>query len=149
EKTFQALALTVLFLVLYLCLVQGLSVLPAVRVPWPGSAGADGPLSPAAFQKWLGPLQALESVLEPADSHSVVAPAFGFAGVMVGFSVLLNVWGMVRLRVWNPSGEPIMQRERPEEDEEKDRLKAHAAPGRVRLVLGNPILWREIRTRAY
>ena len=67
---------------------------------------------------------------------------------MLLFSVLLNLWGIVRLRVWNPSGEPIMQRERPE-DEAIDRVKAHAAPGRVRSVWANPILWREIRTRAY
>src|SRR5262249_34693193 len=53
-------------------------------------------------------------------------------------------------RVWNPSGEPIMQRDAAGQDaEEKDRLKAHAAPGRVRRVWRNPILWREVATRAY
>ena len=36
-----------------------------------------------------------------------------------------------------------------EADDELDRAKAHAAPGRVRAVWANPILWREIRTRAY
>jgi hypothetical protein len=41
-----------------------------------------------------------------------------------------------------------MQRERPE-DEDIDRARAHAAPGPVRQVWPNPILWREIRTRAY
>jgi hypothetical protein len=66
-------------------------------------------------------------------------------------SVLLNAWGIAYLRIWNPSGEPIMQRESPDEAaaEEKDRLKAHAAPGLARQVWANPILWREIRTRAY
>src|SRR5207302_6871384 len=64
---------------------------------------------------------------------------------------LLNAWSMLRLRVWNPSGEPIIQREAPTdaEEEEKDRAKAHAAPGLVRSVWANPILWREMRTRAY
>ena len=38
---------------------------------------------------------------------------------------------------------------RPEEEEAKDRAKAHAAPGAIRRVWGNPVLWREIRTRAY
>jgi hypothetical protein len=42
-----------------------------------------------------------------------------------------------------------MQRERPEEEEEKDRALAHAAPGTAREVWANPILWREVRTRAY
>jgi hypothetical protein len=42
-----------------------------------------------------------------------------------------------------------MQRERPEEEELKDRARAHAAPGPVRRVWANPILWREVATRAY
>jgi hypothetical protein len=67
---------------------------------------------------------------------------------MLGVSLLLNGWSILRLRVWNPSGEPVMQRERPE-DEDVDRARAHAAPGPVRRVWPNPILWREIRTRAY
>ncbi len=46
-------------------------------------------------------------------------------------------------------GEPIMQREIPEEDEDKNRAHAHAAPGKIRTVWKNPILWREIRTYAY
>src|SRR5262249_36197793 len=63
---------------------------------------------------------------------------------------------------WNPSGEPIIQRERPEEavDPEQKlltgaekpaeaRASVHAAPGAVRHVDANPILWREIYTRAY
>jgi hypothetical protein len=33
--------------------------------------------------------------------------------------------------------------------EEKDRAAAHAAPGKVRRVGENPILWREVFTRAY
>jgi hypothetical protein len=55
----------------------------------------------------------------------------------------------VGLRRWNPSGEPVMQRERPEELEEADRAKAHAAPGVARPVWENPILWRETRTHGY
>jgi hypothetical protein len=69
---------------------------------------------------------------------------------MFGLSVLLNGWAILRLRVWNPSGEPIMQREKIEDaDDEQDRAKAHAAPGAARTVGENPILWREIWTRAY
>jgi len=136
EKTFQALALTVLFIVLYWCLVRGLGILP---FSWA-----------ASWQEWLDPLSALESVLEPrAPEQSFWVPAYGFAGVMLLLSIGLMGWGIARLRVWNPSGEPIMQREIPEEEEEKDRVKAHAAPGAVREVWANPILWREMRTLAY
>src|SRR5438132_708919 len=79
------------------------------------------------------------------------APAYGFAVAMLLITILLNAWAILRLRVWNPSGEPIMQREAPgtEEDEDKDRAAAHAAPGALRKVWSNPILWREMCTRAY
>jgi ABC-type transport system involved in multi-copper enzyme maturation permease subunit len=145
EKTFQVLALTVLFLVLYLCVVQAL---PAAAGWLAGSPSAG--TAAETWQQWLGPYQALQSVLESAgELETGLTPAYGFALVMVGFSVLLNVWGILRLRVWNPSGEPIMQREQPQGEEEKDRAKAHAAPGMARQVWANPILWREMRTRAY
>src|SRR5207245_3209449 len=75
--------------------------------------------------------------------------AYGFAIAMLALSGLLNFIGILRLRVWNPSGEPIIQREAPEGQEPKDRARAHAAPGPVRRVWENPILWREIATRAY
>src|SRR5207245_10571805 len=109
EKTFPALALTVLFLVLYLFLVQALGKLPV-----------------ESWQSWLDPFLALSSVLEPPlHSEAGVAPAYGFAAALVLLSIFLNAWAIVRLRAWNPSGEPIMQRELPEvEEEEKDRAKA-------------------------
>jgi ABC-type transport system involved in multi-copper enzyme maturation permease subunit len=152
DRTFQSLALTVLFLVLYLCLVRGLSVLPAVssRVTAAGVHRA---------QEWLDPFLALRTVQDPAAAlEPGVPPAYGFAAVMLLLSAALNGLGLWRLRVWNPSGEPIMQRESPEDVEERERAAAgdqkarasvHAAPGAVRPVGPNPILWREIATRAY
>ena len=141
DKTFQSLALTALFLVLYLCVVRGLAFVPDL-IGWP--AGVDI----AGWQPWLDPFAALGAVLEPPADGGTLSPALGFAGMMVVFSLLLNAWGILRLRAWNPRGEPIMQRERPE-DEEVNRARAHAAPGAERAVWANPILWREIRTRAY
>jgi hypothetical protein len=139
DKTFQALALTVLILVLYVCLVH---VLGFVLTGW------IGPDEAARWQTWLQPYLALGQALEPPNEAVTFAAPYAFALAMLGLSVLLNVWGILRLRVWNPSSEPIMQRERPE-DEVIDRARAHAAPGAVRRVWANPILWREIVTRAY
>ncbi len=144
DKTFQALALTVLFLILYVILAQALPAVVA-RVPAlaASAVGVNWPV-------WLDPLGAVRSVVEPAaEAAGPVPAAYGFAAVMLLLSVLLNAWGVLRLRVWNPSGEPVMQRERPEDEEVKDRSRAHAAPGEVRRVWANPILWREIITRAY
>jgi ABC-type transport system involved in multi-copper enzyme maturation permease subunit len=139
EKTFPTLALTVLFLVLYWCLIQALGLIPSSL------------FDVSILQKCLDPFRALGSVLDPSTASAVaIAPAYGFALTMLVISVLLNVWAIRRLRVWNPSGEPIMQREAPDEaEDEKDRAKAHAAPGAVRGVWANPILWREIGTLAY
>ncbi|MBN9122688.1 MAG: ABC transporter permease subunit [Planctomycetes bacterium] len=149
DKTYQALALSVLFLVLYICLTQGLgSVGPGL------SAGTDW----ATVRAWLDPFLAMQTVLEPpAGGWSGIAPAYGFVLVMLAWCGLMNGVGIWKLRKWNPSGEPIMQRELtaaedPESDEAvaaEKRAKAHAAPGELRRVWPNPILWREVRTLAY
>jgi ABC-type transport system involved in multi-copper enzyme maturation permease subunit len=142
DRTFQSLALTVLLLVLYLCLVRALGVLPL------------DPVQMERWQQWLDPFQALRSVQDPTSLTAAGwPPAYGYAMTMGGITLLLILWGLARLRVWNPSGEPIMQREQPTEAKDTDdparRAAAHAAPGRVRQVGPNPILWREIKTRAY
>jgi hypothetical protein len=145
ERTFQALALTVLLLVLYLCIVRALALLPELAP----SISAE---RVAAWQQSVEPFLALHSVQQPLDvGVGQLAPAYVFALFMTVWTVLLNACGLVMLRVWNPSGEPIMQRETPldAELEEKDRMAAHAAPGPVRRVGPNPILWREVYTRAY
>jgi ABC-type transport system involved in multi-copper enzyme maturation permease subunit len=183
DRTFQALALTTLLLVLYLCLVHGLGVLPWLI---PGLSEQ----TIQTTQSWLEPFLALLGVLDPTGELAPGLPvAYGFTAAMLLLSLLLNLVGIVRLRVWNPSGEPIQQREAPEDeaapdtqpalagqavgvvydprktvvtgagglavqrqrspDEDKGRASAHAAPGKVRKVSDNPILWREIFTRAY
>ncbi len=143
EKTFQTLALTVLLLVLYMCVALAVPML-LTRAGWASNDVV------AAWQQWFQPFETVMSIIESgAANERRFEPAYGFALIMVGLSVVLNVWGIVRLRVWNPSGEPIMQREQPDEGESMDRARAHAAPGDVREVWANPILWREIRTRAY
>lgn len=146
DKTFQALALSVLALVLYLCAVKALGVLPVgnpsadsfwSRIDWPSIAAP------------LDPFVALQAVQEPPDVEATgMNKVWGFIAVMFGWFVALNGWGVFKLRDWNPGREPIMQREAADDDE-ADRARAHAAPGAVRGVWSNPIVWREICTRAY
>ncbi len=138
ERTFQSLALSTLFIVLYLCLTRLLGFLP----------GLSKPLIEAA-QSWLDPFVALQAVMEGTTTDEGVHPAYGYSLVMLLMTAAINLLGIARLRKWNPRGEPIMQRERPDEEDEQDRLKAHAAPGPARDVWKNPVLWREIRTLAY
>lgn len=150
ERTFQALALSVLLLVLYVCLAQ------AVGVIGPLLAGETSGVNWSRVHAWLDPFVAMQSVLEtPAGGWGTLAPAYGFAIVMLLSAVILNVLGVWKLRSWNPSGEPVMQREGPTEAEENEAIEAekrrlaHAAPGVARPVWRNPVLWREIRTLAY
>jgi ABC-type transport system involved in multi-copper enzyme maturation permease subunit len=193
DRTFPALALTVLFLVLYLGLTLNLpaflallapaaaglvvwaavgrrvrsprarltlaaalvALVPVVAAPlwWFLSGWRELLDAEPVAQAWLHPFVALSAVVNPnvGEAAPAVPAAYGCAGVMLLLTAFLNGWGILWLRAWNPSGEPIMQRESPEQAdaEEKDRLKAHAAPGQVRQVWANPILWREIATRAY
>jgi ABC-type transport system involved in multi-copper enzyme maturation permease subunit len=131
DRTFPALALTLLAVVVYLCLVRTL---------------------PDGLLVWFDPIEALHSILEPSlDMEQVLVPAYGYAAVMGLLGILLNVWGIMRLRVWNSVRETRRRREFSEEDEplDKDRSRTHASPGSARRVWTNPILWREMRTRAY
>jgi ABC-type transport system involved in multi-copper enzyme maturation permease subunit len=138
DKTFQALAMTVLFLVIYLLLVQALSLAGFV---------IEAPLI-REIQGMLNPFLALANVLDPASDIDALNASLRFGAAMLGLSLLLNGIGIWKLRVWNPSGEPIMQREVVgATPEDPDRI--HRAPGKVRPVWANPILWREVATRAY
>jgi ABC-type Na+ efflux pump permease subunit len=148
ERTFQALALSVLFLVLYICLTQVVGVIGPILAPF---------VDWFQIEAWLDPVITMQTVLAPPPSGwGGIAPAYGFVLVMILWCALLNGVGIWKLRKWNPSGEPIMQREGPQEAVDTDesielekRAKAHAAPGKLRTVWENPVLWREIRTFAY
>src|SRR5262245_50981996 len=83
-------------------------------------------------------------------------PGVGYSLVMLLLTAGLAGLGIWKLRVWNPSGEPIQQPDVVQEgapDRElvspKDRVDIHASPGKARPVWPNPILWREMWTRAY
>ncbi len=142
ERTFQSLALSVLGMVFYLFVVQGIGFV--------GNAITGGDHFSFATA-YLDPFTALAYVLEPPTPAPVLHPAYGFGLTMLALCILLNGFGIWKLRQWNPSGEPIQQRETPvDEDEDlQKRAAAHAAPGVAREVWTNPILWREIRTLAY
>ncbi|MBX7102904.1 MAG: ABC transporter permease [Gemmataceae bacterium] len=143
DKAYQSLAFSVLGVVLYLCLVRVVSSVGAVvwpHLPW------------TTILAWSDPVTALLAAVEQTpESVEQFPAAIGYAFVMVAFSVTLNLIGIWRLRVWNPGREAIQQRESKQDYEldEKARERAHAAPGRPREVWPNPVLWREIRTRAY
>jgi len=143
DRTYQSLAFAVLGVVLYLCVTRlGIALGRWVAPAWDW----DGVLAA------VDPVAALAAVIQPDPTRlRWWPPAASYVLIMLAVAALLNVIGVWRLRVWNPGREPIMQRESKDDAEEDDKARAHAhaAPGRPRTVWPNPVLWREIRTRAY
>ncbi len=142
DRTFQALALAVLGIVFYLFLAQGAGLLARQFLP---------PDTSTMITAWLDPFTAMLYVIDPPLDGMAVHPAYVFTAYMFLLGAAFTLFGVVKLRAWNPSGEPVQQREAPEDAavETKDRATAHAAPGKARDVWKNPILWREIMTYAY
>lgn len=153
EKTFQSIAFTVLALVLWATIWEGVA---AGLVPSIASGWAD----------YFSPPRALLYAASPLGTSSAAAidPTLGFSIITILLSLLIISVGVVKIRVWNPSREVRLTPPSPESSEEATRtadLSSDAAhvSGRAqandwkarepRSVWSNPILWREVCTWAY
>ena len=134
EKTFQTLAISVLGTVLFI------GVLEALRVT-PGAAGPGD-----RFAQMFNPLGTMIHVLNPLASPEVgVAGVSAFDSVLAltGLACVLGAITIARLRVWNPSRVTFQQTENAREQAETAERVRH------RRIWSNPVIWREVRTRAY
>ena len=158
EKTFQTLALTALVL----AILAAWEVLLASGALSTSQAGA-------AIGRWSGALSPWQAVLAAARPQLVRGAqwlSFGsayqaFIGLAVALTVGVNLIAMLMVRVWNPSKEVRFRAEDADEFRTaKDAAvvdpaasatarSVHAAPGKLRKVWDNPILWREVCTWAY
>jgi ABC-type Na+ efflux pump permease subunit len=154
EKTFQAVAMTVLAMVLWLAIweIVAAGALGERIGPLPCQAVA------ATFSPW-------EAVLEATKPYVSAERGFGVFGSSVHaflcvagtITVLLNGIAVLMVRVWNPSREVVLMR--PEEETQEaggsDHARGAGPAARAaketptRRVWDNPIIWREIRTWAY
>ncbi|MDG2220431.1 MAG: hypothetical protein P8L85_03570 [Rubripirellula sp.] len=139
EKTFQAIALTVLLLLLYV----GLGEIIA-------ESFTDLPESVALA---ISPIRALFAAASPMASLSgeTAMGVAWFVAAATGLSCVVLGIGVRMVRIWNPSREVRMKMPEPETSEE---LLSEATPTSwkaraPRRVWDNPILWREVRTWAY
>jgi hypothetical protein len=148
EKTFQALAMTLLVLVIWLL---GWEIVAAV--------GADATWLGLPARSWavaLSPWQAVQEAAQPIFDASRTNdlrsdPVLLFLITSIVVSAALNLVAMARLRVWNPSREvaPRLDEERERELVEsadvplnsKTAVTIHGAGGDVRNVWDNPVLW--------
>ncbi|QDU59810.1 ABC-2 family transporter protein [Planctomycetes bacterium Pan216] len=144
EQTFQAFALTGLVLALWVLVIELIAV---------GLGGLT--ILGQPFVNWctiISPFRAVAAATDLGETsvafRQSIRPGLIFLVLTTLTSVGLLVWTTYRLRAWNPRGEPIMQREETSEAEKKG-LAHPFAKDKVRKVWRNPVLWREIITRAY
>lgn len=141
EKTFQAIALTVLSLLMFV----GLGEVIAGSLP-----NEDGLLALA-----ISPPRALLAAASPlaALSDSTSNGITMFVCLSLALSCLLLVFGVWKVRAWNPSREVRFKAPEPETSDQIDSEAQQASVTwkvrEARPVWDNPILWREIRTWAY
>ncbi len=138
EKTFQAIALTVLLLLMYIAIAELVSM-----TGWFSNSMVIALSPPRALFAAASPLASLSSETKFGVSL--------FSLVSVAVTLIVAGYGVLKVRVWNPSRELRMKAPEPETSEEM-LTTAEPASWRVRpakRVWDNPILWREIMTWAY
>ncbi|QDV46680.1 ABC-2 family transporter protein [Stieleria neptunia] len=138
EKTFQAIALTVL--ILLMLLGAGEIAIASLTLP-------------EVLVLALSPVRALGAAASPLGSLSPQTSlgVWLFTAATLVAAVVVLAVGVARVRVWNPSREVRLKAPEPETSEEMETRQAPSswkvrAP---RQVWKNPILWREVRTWAY
>jgi ABC-type transport system involved in multi-copper enzyme maturation permease subunit len=135
EKSFQTIAATLLTIALWL---GGWEIVASGAVPWVASDLA------TAFS----PARALIVAAQPFSDAVFIGtnPALIYTMVMLAISAGVASWGIARVRVWNPSRE--VRGFKPVEAGSTDQPSTWKVRD-TRKVWNNPILWREVRTRAY
>jgi len=153
EKTFQALAMTALILVLWLAAWEVVAAV-AGGASWLGYPAKSWAVA-------MSPWQAVQSAARPSlpavDVATSADPVLAFLATSTLIALALNITAIVRVRVWNPRQELIPQTTDESAGETstgtaadtRSAVKIHGAGGKVREVWDNPVLWREIRTWAY
>ncbi len=131
EKTFQTLAIGVLGAVLFVGAAEAVVAVFGIDSAW-GRAAA-----------LFDPYRALAAVLNPFGAAYGQVPAAHAVPALLGLAAVLNTITVLRLRVWNPSRSVHVQ-PAGEDDATPGRIRQ-----RTRTIWSNPIIWREMRTRAY
>jgi len=126
EKTFQTLAICLIGVVLFLATIEGAIVLT------PATATVLGPLNP---------FRAVLTVLDPFNAPDYGRAALGCIGALSLLGIGLTAATILQLRLWNPSR--MVTEMKSQEEGESERTRS------ARAVWEHPVIWREMRTRAY
>lgn len=136
EKTFQTLAISVLGMVLFIGVIEAGVALLGI------DSGAGRVLS--CFDPFRGMLLILDPLAARDSAGAAQLPAGPYVAAMTILAVVFNAVAVARLRVWNPS-RTMSEQVKPAEPG-SDKV---TAPARSRVIWSNPVVWREICTRAY
>ena len=136
EKTFQAIAMTVLILLMYVGAGEAIAAMVGESEIWVLAAS---------------PLRALSAAASPmvALSSQTAIGIGAFVLITLGLSLTLLMIGVLKVRVWNPSREVRFKAPEAESSDEVTEESINWKVREPRRVWDNPILWREIRTWAY
>jgi len=114
---------------------QALAITLFALVAWLAAGEVAAARAGPAAGAWVSPARAAFAALDPAGGGRLPP----FLAVCGGIVLATSAVAVANVRRWNVAGE-------------SRRPRAAAAPGRrgaARQVWANPILWREVRTRAY
>ena len=139
EKTFQTLAISVLGVVLFVAVAEGMVALLGEM----SSAGR--------WFAYASPYRALLRILNPLSdttSGAVSISAIESVSLLLGVAIALSLYTVARLRVWNPS-QLLKQSVIEEENPDEKSVPAAATNRKHRSVWNNPVSWKEIVTRGY
>ncbi|MGD9857150.1 MAG: ABC transporter permease, partial [Planctomycetaceae bacterium] len=131
EKTFQTLALGALGMVLFVGVIEGIII-------------AAGDASPLAAVGAFNPYRTLGVILNPlaADSRQLETTVTVSLAALAVLSAVLMLFTIFMVRKWNPSKSVYR-------DAAEDSDAGSASRSRTRHIWDSPLIWREIRTRAY
>ncbi len=134
EKTFQTLAISVLGMVVFLGVVELVaSLVGAHSAVYPWIAG-------------LNPFRSLYEILNPLSLNTglqaVTVSAWPSLISLFVLGMALKTYTIFRLRVWNPS-RSVYQSTR------KEKKETVIIKEKTRQIWSNPVIWREIMTKAY
>ncbi len=147
ERTFQSLALTALLLVLWFIGGEMIAV-GVFGQQWMGVSAEDWAVAVSPIRAIFAatrPLVGSAAELGQVAWYRVPVNMFLLVGT-VG-TVLLNLWAIARVRVWNPTQEA--RQPAAETESEATEAATSNATSASRRVWDNPILWRELCTWAY
>ncbi len=132
EKTFQTLAISLIGIVLFLGIIEGVVAIV-------GALSSTGIIVGA-----MNPFRAMLRVLDPLNTSggkSYESIAMISAGFLAALALTIIILTILQVRIWNPSrtlGDMATQ-------DEKDRGVSRPP----RPVWNSPVIWREMMTKAY